>query len=477
MQERPTVVDGSVAIPGHRPARPAGLESWFERLGPLGLRLRAYAPGELGAVPGRCALAVLLGGVLAVVVFTSSGPSILVPRSGAAFPAWEAGPVGLLFRHLALSAGTATLSYSGLILLMTGAYGIALLASRSLSLRTVGLFAVAVNLILLVGPQLQLNDVFNYLGYARLGGLHGLNPYTHVMNAETYDPVFRFATWHNLTSPYGPLFTALSYPLAWLPLPVAYWIVKLAVIGASLGFLWCVYRCAIQLGLDPRPAILFVAANPVYILFAVGGFHNDFFMLLPSTAAIALLLARRDRAAGAVLMVAVAIKFTAILRVISGVVLAAIPLIALSLALFGFTLPNLAQQSSVVTGFSIPNVIGLLLGFGGTTSGLVRILSLGVVVVVLIGLRRRDWVGAAGWSTLALVASVTWLMPWYIVWVLPLAALSRSPALRRSAIVFTVFLVLTFIPETGNLLNAHGFNALRSPADQAAYTLQTKLQR
>ena len=35
-------------------------------------------------------------------------------------------------------------------------------------------------------------------------------------------------------------------------------------------------------------------------------------MLVPSTAAISLLLARRDRAAGAVLMIAVAIKFTAI---------------------------------------------------------------------------------------------------------------------------------------------------------------------
>ena len=36
-------------------------------------------------------------------------------------------------------------------------------------------------------------------------------------------------------------------------------------------------------------------------------------MLVPSIGAIALLLARRDRTAGAVLMLAVAVKFTAIL--------------------------------------------------------------------------------------------------------------------------------------------------------------------
>ena len=77
-------------------------------------------------------------------------------------------------------------------------------------------------------------------------------------------------------------------------------------------------------------------------MYAIAGFHNDFFMLIPSTAAIALLLARRDRSAGAMLMVAVAVKFTAILllpfllvavrpsqrrkRVLIGAVLASIPL-------------------------------------------------------------------------------------------------------------------------------------------------------
>jgi len=480
--------DGAVAAPGL-----GQLEPRLERLAARGAALRGLLPQALGARTGRVALASILAAVALVVAFASSGPSILVPRSGAAFPTWEMGPLHALYGHLALSATTVDLGYSGLLLAMLLAYAAAVLAARSLSLRSVVVFAVAVNLILLIGPQLQLNDVFNYLGYARLGGLHGLNPYTHVINAESFDPVFRFSTWHNLTSPYGPLFTALSYPLAWLPLPVAYWIIKVAVVAASLGFLYCVYRCAALLGRDPRPVLLLVAANPIYIFYAVGGFHNDFFMLLPSTAAIALLLARRDRCAGAVLMLAVAVKFTAVLllpflliaarpterrlRVITGAVLAAIPLVAMSLLLFGLSLPNLSQQSSVITGFSVPNVLGILLGFGGTTEGLVRLLSLGAVVVVLVGLRRRDWVAAAGWSTLALIASVTWLMPWYIVWLLPLAALGQSRRLRAAAVAFTVFLVLTFIPETSSYLSSHGINTLSSPTDQAAASLQAKLQQ
>ena len=37
--------------------------------------------------------------------------------------------------------------------------------------------------------------------------------------------------------PYGELFTAVSYPLAFLPLPVAFWVIKVVVVLLSLGFL------------------------------------------------------------------------------------------------------------------------------------------------------------------------------------------------------------------------------------------------
>ena len=40
-------------------------------------------------------------------------------------------------------------------------------------------------------------------------------------------------------------------------------------------------------------------------MYAIPGFHNDFFMLVPSTAAVAFLLSHRDRSAGAMVMVAV----------------------------------------------------------------------------------------------------------------------------------------------------------------------------
>ncbi len=73
---------------------------------------------------------------------------------------------------------------------------------------------VLAHLILLLGPPLISQDVFGYLSFARLGALHGLDPYTHFAAEAAADPIFRFIGWPFEHSPYGPLFTLASYPIA-----------------------------------------------------------------------------------------------------------------------------------------------------------------------------------------------------------------------------------------------------------------------
>jgi Glycosyltransferase family 87 len=445
-----------------------------------------------GPAAGRAALATLILGSLALVVFDTAGATVLVPKSNQVFAPWEAGPLHGLFGTLSVSTTAVNYGASAVLIVMLLAYGVALAAVRTLSMRAIAVCVVALHAIFLLGPPFQLTDVFNYIGYARLGALHGLNPYTHVIGQEMHDPVYHFSNWSNLHSPYGELFTALSYPLAWLPLSVAYWVVKVVTVLMSLGLIALVWDCARRLGRDPRVAVALVALNPVYFVYAIGGFHNDFFMLVPSTAAIALLLARRDRAAGAALMLAVGVKFTAVLllpfllvaarparrrrEVLVGAALTAVPLVVLSVALFGFSLPNLSQQGSLLTPFSIPNVFGYVLGVGGATTFILRLADVALVVAIVLLLRRRgDWLTNAGWAMVALIASLAWLMPWYVIWMLPLAALASSVRLRRAAGVLTVFVVLTFMPVNATVFGWLNFVPTRGAAWQASQTLQTKL--
>jgi alpha-1,6-mannosyltransferase len=455
--------------------------------------LRAATPRiEIGPRGGKLALGALILAMFAVVLFATAQASVLVPRSYLSFPHWESGPLHHLFGALSNDVNALDWGFSTIVVLALVAYAIALAAARLLSMRTIVICVLSLHAIALLSPPLHLTDVFSYLGYARLGALHHLNPYTHVINDELHDPVYHLASWRNLRSPYGPLFTALTYPLAYVSLPVAYWILKAMTVLMSLGFIALVWQCARQLGRDPRLPVLFIAANPIFVFYALVGFHNDFFMLVPSIAAISFMLARHDRAAGAAVMLAVAVKFTAILllpflllaaltrprrlRMLEGAAAATVPLVAMSLALFGLHIPNLADQSTLLTDFSIPNVFGLLIGIGGGTPGLLRLVNVLLVLFVLYELRRnRDWLSGAGWSMFALIASLAWLVPWYVIWLLPLAGLGTSVRLRRVAAALTVYLVFAFVPETSIMLSEHGINPLGSAVGQASVSRQNKL--
>jgi hypothetical protein len=476
--------DAALPLPGARPATMRALRA----------RIAVSRPQiELRTAVGLIALALLLAGTATVVLVATSGPTPLVPRSSVSFPSWVAGPLHGVLAPIAARNETISNWFSLLVVAMLLAYGLALLCVRAVGARVVIACVLVLHAVLLLSPPLQLEDVFNYLGYARLGALHGLNPYTHVMAQAALDPVYLLTTWHRLQSPYGPLFTA-TYPVALLPLPVAYWVLKVATVLGSLGLLALCWRCAQALGRDPRVVVAFVALNPIYLIYALGGFHNDVFMLDAALGSVLLALRGRDRAAGGALALAIAIKFTAVLllpflligisparrrlRLLSGIGLAAIPLIALSLALFGFSLPNLSTQSSLLTAFSVPNLLGDAIGAGGGATWLLHLADAAVVLVVAwLVARRRDWLSGAGWATLALLLSLAWLVPWYVLWVLPLAALARSTRLRAAALAMTVFLVLTFVPWTGFVLAEHGVRTLAGAAGAASLQREASLQK
>lgn len=447
-----------------------------------------------GKVPGHVALLGLLAGVAAIVVFAAAAPSLLVSRGGVPFPAWLSGPLHGPFGRITEDRQTLEFGLSAVLVAMAVAYAAALLWSRALSMRAVVVFVAVVHAILLLSPPLESSDLFTYLAYARLGVLHHLNPYTHAIAREPHDPAFFLSSWHHWHSPYGQLFTAVSYPLAWLPVPVAYWALKTVTVLTSLAVLAVLARCACALGRDTRFAVLLVAANPLYLVYALGGFHNDFFMLALSAAAIALVLSGRDRAAGVALVAAIGVKFTVVLllpflllgadtgprrrRMLSGAGLAAVLLVAASVALFGLTLPNVSGQSDLITGLSMPNLLGLAIGAGGAVPTVVHALDVAVVLVAIHQLlRNRDWLAGAAWSTLVLVASIAWLMPWYVIWAFPLVALSGSRKLCATALALAAFVLITVLPTTGMFLSAHHLDPLGGRAIRGVIVQENRLQR
>ncbi len=95
-----------------------------------------------------------------------------------------------------------------------------------------------------------------------------------------------------------------------------------------------------------------------------------------------------------------------------------------------------------------PNQLGDWLGYGGITSGIRAVATIalfgGVAWLLLLTWRGRlGWVTAAGWATALLLVTTAWLLPWYLVWLLPLAALSPDRRLRLAALAVGAFVVYT----------------------------------
>ncbi|HEX8958303.1 MAG TPA: hypothetical protein VF770_00620, partial [Solirubrobacterales bacterium] len=98
-------------------------------------------------------------------------------------------------------------------------------------------------------PVLLSHDVYSYVDYARLGVVHGLDPYVFRPSAAPADPAFAHVTWTGARSAYGPLFTLATYPLAWLPVGAAVALLKAAAAASVLGLAALLARLAPARGL------------------------------------------------------------------------------------------------------------------------------------------------------------------------------------------------------------------------------------
>ena len=138
-----------------------------------------------------------------------------------------------------------------------------------------------------------------------------------------------------------------------------------------------------------------------------------------------------------------------------------------SLVAFGLHVPDLTTQSRLVTNLSIPNLVGLMVGAGGETSTLHVLFSAALGAALLAccvsAWRRGEAIAACGWASVALLATLSWALPWYVVWVLPLAALSASRRLRTVSLALGVYLIIAWAPASGQLWNAIGFHPEKTP--------------
>ena len=368
------------------------------------------------------------------------------------------------FHYVGLSlSGT---EFSILFIVIGLCYLGVLLFADSVRLRVAIGAIVALHVIFLLAPPLLSSDIFNYVGYARLEVVHHLNAYVKPLAAVPTDPSYVYVGWPLHTTAYGPLFTLASMPLGWVSFPAAVWLIKLFTAAASLGCVALVWMCAVRLGRPALPATLFFGLNPILLVYAVGGGHNDVLMLLAALAGIYMLLVGRESGMAA-LAASAAIKSSSVVllpfallgsrrptRALlwaagAGVVVGGITLVA-----FGHHVSSLLHvlhdDARLQTPNDIPGVIRDIFGLGISTARLGRIGMLVLLPTILLLLvrvyRGADWLENAGWATCAVLVTTTWFLPWYLIWFLPLAALAVRPYQRITALALTALAIGLQLP-------------------------------
>lgn len=408
----------------------------------------------LAAAASLAALALL------ALPLAAPGPA-LVPGAGPDAPRWLLGVYGDGF---GLSPG----AYLGLLYAAVGVWIAAVALSGRLERRTVWIAVGALIGLFTLAPPLLSLDAFSYISYARLGAVEGLNPYEFPPAAIPDDEAaMRVQDFRDAVSVYGPLFTLLSYPLGALGVPAALWSLKIAAGLAVAAIAALTARLASARGVEPRAAAAFVALNPLVLVHVVGGAHNDALMSLLALLGVALIASARPLAGGVAIVGAVAMKAAGALvapfavvgvagpergRLLAGIAIAAVVTAAAALAAFGTSaleaLSVAGNNQSTVSRWSVPGTISRATGIDVDA---LRILLGATYAIAVLALLRwvalgGDWIRAAGWAAFGLLVASAYMTPWYLIWLLPLAAISRDRVLAALTAALTVFQTINAIP-------------------------------
>jgi hypothetical protein len=132
-------------------------------------------------------------------------------------------------------------------------------------------------------------------------------------------------------------------------------------------------------------------------------------------------------------------------RFLFGAAAAALALGVIAYAAFGWhwldAIGLAGENQHRTSHMSIPITAARLTGLDPTavrTTALVLYATLFIYLLIRTW-KGMDWLRAAAWASFLLLLATAWLLPWYLIWTLPLVALSRDRPLQLLTLALTAY--------------------------------------
>jgi hypothetical protein len=359
-----------------------------------------------------------------------------------------------------------------------------------LTVRRIVILGLLLHLLAVAIPVFLSRDVYSYTIYGRMVSRLGANPYATIPAAFFDDPSYRLVSvdWIDSTSVYGPAFMAVSAAVTRAVSSPAVTVLAFKILAAvaSMGTMLLVIAAARRTFPERTAfAAALIGWNPVIVFHAVAGGHNDTLLGLLVAAGVLWLVASRPARATAALALGTLVKVSgavpllvaaagSIARRPAGTRLRGLALhggVAVAVAL-PFVIPFLQSEDPTLgtlevatrqgwlapSRFVLVTLRGAARALGGDVAAdvvglVIRVAFPLVFVLVLFGILRHLWRAGGSVSPLVVGAATAWaallslllspvMLPWYVVWVLPLAWLLPRSA-RGGAVLVSIALVMT----------------------------------
>jgi alpha-1,6-mannosyltransferase len=329
---------------------------------------------------------------------------------------------------------------------------------------------VPVGLLALAALPANSTDILGYIGFGRLAGVHGANPYLHTYS-EFADFFYPLVEW-DITMPYGPALLPILMLAGWVSQHIvlgAVFTLKAIWLGVHVANCALIYKILRSWRMDPTFGLFLYGLNPLALLELVANGHNDGLLIFFGLASIYAIQSRWFGAALWLSLLAALVKLPGAFIFLSvviyliwrrkwrGLIYGSLGGVALLLPLKVTLFPTTASLLSLTNvGSYTQNSFHHL--FIRLAHEITRHFGIAIGHETIFRIDRRLFTSLLGgfclwrWWKLRnlnglirelayifaalLIGQAAWFFPWYVTWLIPLAALIDSAQLRWAIIAY-----------------------------------------